>query len=94
MKNFTRYQTDLVDFGCVREEMLNTVVTVYSVALETETSVSMQASDADMVRFDFLTFLCSSGCQWKCFMVRIFWASLALYLSGCVARTGIPGYCF
>lgn len=34
--------------------MLNKVVTVYSVALETETSVSMQASDADMVRFDSL----------------------------------------
>lgn len=54
MKKFTRYQTDPVDFGCDREEMLNKVVSVYSVALETETSVSMQASDADMVRFDSL----------------------------------------
>jgi len=60
-----------VNFGCDREEMLNKVVTVYSVALETETSVSMQASDADMVRSDFLIFLCSSCCQWKCFMVGI-----------------------
>lgn len=37
--------------------MLNKVATVYSVALETETSVSMQASDADIVRYDFLAFL-------------------------------------
>lgn len=43
--------------------MLNKVVTVYSVALETETSVSRQASDAAMVRSDFLIFLCSSCCQ-------------------------------
>lgn len=43
-----------MDFGCDRKEMLNKVVTVYSVAVETETSVSMQASDADMVRFDSL----------------------------------------
>lgn len=30
--------------------MQNKVVTVYSVALETETSVSRQASDADMIK--------------------------------------------
>lgn len=87
--DFTTYQTDLVNFGCDREEMLNKVVTVYSVALETETSVSMQASDAAMVRFDFLTFLCSSCCQWKCFMEGICWASFALYLTGCVACLGL-----
>ncbi|KAJ7423636.1 hypothetical protein WISP_33082 [Willisornis vidua] len=52
--NFTRYQAELVNFGCDREEMLNKVVTVYSVALETETSVSVQASDADMMNLEGL----------------------------------------